>query len=568
MHKIKQVTISGFKSIEEEVVIDFVDLTAFIGANNVGKSNIIEAVFKVLGRDWVTVNTFDQTDVSYENADTDITIKVEFEPPLQLIPFKGMDPIDIPILQFLYTTYKIGPSKGVRRLEKKCLKSDGTEVFVPERRFQKGVQTTYKPLTSIPQEIQEAVKIIYLGPKRDLSQHLGSGKNSILLNMLADVNEEFLKASAAEKAKGQESKLEKFLSIIQEAVDVLKTENFKTIESLIHRNTLLNLGLDPTTDSDKFSIRFGVPSPLDFYKSLGLLANDNGYQISAQGLGGGVQNAVLLSILQAYEATQKSGAIFLIEEPELFLHPQMQRSFYRTLKSLSERNQIAYVTHSPNFVTVPEYSNIRIVEKTDLGTVVKKSKIKPDGKLIEKWRKELDPERNEFFFSKKTLFVEGDTEKLSLPEYCLRSNIDLDRIGVSIVEVGGKKSLFEFARLALSFGIKTGIIYDTDSKDFSTTEKDAESEYNKSLDDFSKQGASVFAFDKSFESECLRFYGPDAYQKLCQKYPGASKPIRARLIASDLTADIPEFIKPIIEWLVNTQRTSPARMRAAQAAGS
>jgi predicted ATP-dependent endonuclease of OLD family len=567
MHKIKRVVINGFKSIEENVSIELTDLTAFIGANNVGKSNIIEAIFKVLGRDWVTVNTFDERDVSFEDASKDIDIKIEFEPPLQFIPFKGMDPIDVPILQFVYTTYKIGELKGSRRLEKKCLKADGTDVFVPAARFQKGVKSSFKPLTTIPQEIQENIKIIYLGPKRDLSQQLGGSRNSVLLNMLSDVNEGFHKASTTAKARGEESQLEKFESIIRQAVELLKTEDFKTIETLIHRNTLLNLGLNPDSDSGKFSVRFGLPTPMDFYKALGLLANDNGYEIEAQSLGGGVQNAILLSILQAYEATQKSGAIFLLEEPELFLHPQMQRSFYRTLRTLSNRNQIIYVTHSPNFVTVPDYSNIRIVEKTELGTTVRKSKISPDPKLLEKWKKELDPERNELFFSRKTLFVEGDTEKLAIPEYCFRMGIDLDRIGVSIIEVGGKKSLYEFVRLSLSFGIKTGVIYDIDSRDFSSAEKAAEVAYNASLEGFSGQGAKVFSFNKDFESECAKFYGTEKYSAHCGKFPGSSKAVRARLIANDVSIEIPKFIEPIISWLVEDPKvTQPQPARAAAAA--
>ena len=101
-----------------------------------------------------------------------------------------------------------------------------------------------------------------------------------------------------------------------------------------------------------------------------------------------------------------------------------------------------------------------------------------DSKRREKLIKELDPERSELFFSSKLLLVEGDTEKLAMPEYVKRKGIDLDRQGISIVEVGGKRNLIEFAQIASSFGIKTGLIYDEDSSDFDGQRRE-EIEFNK-----------------------------------------------------------------------------------------
>ncbi len=51
------------------------------------------------------------------------------------------------------------------------------------------------------------------------------------------------------------------------------------------------------------------------------------------------KNALVLAILQAFEKHRKKGAILLIEEPEMFLHPQMQRSLYQTLRKIGETNQ-------------------------------------------------------------------------------------------------------------------------------------------------------------------------------------------------------------------------------------
>ena len=47
--KINKIKISGFRSINEAIEIQFTQIAALIGANNTGKSNILSAIYKVLG---------------------------------------------------------------------------------------------------------------------------------------------------------------------------------------------------------------------------------------------------------------------------------------------------------------------------------------------------------------------------------------------------------------------------------------------------------------------------------------------------------------------------------------
>ena len=46
--------------------------------------------------------------------------------------------------------------------------------------------------------------------------------------------------------------------------------------------------------------------------------------------------------------------------------------------------------------------------------------------------------------------------------YAQRLGIDLDALGATILEVGGKNNLLTFARIAVSLGIPTGILFDVD----------------------------------------------------------------------------------------------------------
>ena len=551
--KISSVKIKGFRSIKNDLVINFSQITALIGANNSGKSNILSALYSVLGKDWITVNTFDEQDVYNSDHDTDIEIEVTFDEPFEYYAFVGVDPILIPKLRFEYTRYKIGDNKDKRRLEKKCLSLDDKEFTILAKKPKKGEAHQYQRLTTIPQVIQESIPVIYINSERVLKNQLPNSRNSLLGALLKDINEDFLSPNNKIKVKDRQgkeveiSRKDRFNQCISAAITALRTEEFINLEASIQDNALNQLGFDPVADKNKFNIFFNPLTSLEFYKSLEIFVNEYGFVINATELGGGFQNAIVIAILKAFEERKKQGAIFLIEEPEMYLHPQMQRSLYKTIREIGQTNQVIYITHSPHFVTIPYFNEIVIVKKDSEGTSTIQSELKIEGRLREKFIKELDPERNEFFFSKKVLIVEGDTEKLALPEYCKRQSLDLDKLGISIVEVGGKRNLKDFVDIAISFKMPVAFIYDIDSSDFQN--KEEERNYNKMLDSYKPKGVTVWALNKNYESELRNFFSEPTYQQYCQKYSGYTKAIKARLIAIDNETNIPDFISPIIQWL-------------------
>lgn len=549
--KIKTITISGYRSIKETLEFELKDVNALIGGNNVGKSNILNVIWSVLGKDWVTVNNFSEDDVYLKNHDNDIEIAIEFEEPYKYHQFKGIDPIDIPKISFAYTKYKIGENSGQRRLEKKCLTTKNTPVQVFSKKPKTGEQRQYQPLTSIPQDMQKDLNVIFIGTNRNLKYQLPGSRNSILEILLQDINADFqnpenkIEINNKDGESIQVSRIDRFNQCIKYAIEALRTEEFNKLEQSIKINALNQLGFNK--ENENLNVYFNPLTSLDFYNSLQIYVKENDFEINATELGGGFQNALVIAILKAFEERRKSGALFLIEEPEMFLHPQMQRSLYKTIRSISKNNQIIYTTHSPHFVTIPEYDEIFIINKNENGTQKNVSSLKKTTAIEEKFRKELDSERNELFFAKKVLFVEGDTEKLAFPEYAKRENLDFDNAGGTIIEVGGKRNLKSFADLALSFNIPIGIVYDIDCSDINDEEE--EKALNIELENYKTKGASVWSFNKNYEAELKKSLGENVYQTACQKYPKTTKSTRARLIASDYEYSVPEFVKPIIKWL-------------------
>lgn len=99
-------------------------------------------------------------------------------------------------------------------------------------------------------------------------------------------------------------------------------------------------------------------------------------------MGKGMRSIYLFSLLEAYTEVEESlSSVIMIEDPEIFLHPRLQKVSGEILYRLSRKNQVMFTTHSPNLlpnfnsrqirqVVLDEdgYSSIR--EKTDISAIL------------------------------------------------------------------------------------------------------------------------------------------------------------------------------------------------------
>ena len=128
-------------------------------------------------------------------------------------------------------------------------------------------------------------------------------------------------------------------------------------------------------------------------------------------LSNGMRSLYMLSLLEAYtEDGKRIPNIIIVEDPEIFLHPQLQKASSEILYRLSKKNQVIFTTHSPNMLFNFTSRQIRQVVLDRGGYSVVKEKTDIDVILDDLGYGAIDLLGVSFVF-----IVEGKQDKSRLP---------------------------------------------------------------------------------------------------------------------------------------------------------
>ena len=249
---------------------------------------------------------------------------------------------------------------------------------------------------------------------------------------------------------------------------------FEIIKKL-EKDILKNLNENITTES--IEIKTFLPTLKDFFANTDILIND-GIESSIENKGDGLKRSLIFSLFITYsdylrntmndnDRAKYKPFLFLIEEPELYLHPQAQKSLRDTLNLISEYDQVFYSTHSPNFIDIGNYLSIGVTNKDSIELGTKISFI--ENELFESLPRSeyellmrFNPERNEMFFAKKVVLVEGNVEKIVLFHVADLMGNNYDKLNFSIIECGGKTMLSYFIKIISCYNKPLIVIHDID----------------------------------------------------------------------------------------------------------
>lgn len=301
---------------------------------------------------------------------------------------------------------------------------------------------------------REMLKCVYLRPLRDAAKEMRSGRNSRISQIL--YNHPVFKDKDDNK----------LVSIFREANNQIdrffsQDENGKVILQNLH-NTLNDFSSHQ--DCVEADLKTSEMRLRPILESLSLLVSE-----TQPGLG--VSNLLFIAAELLLLNANDDGALrlALIEELEAHLHPQAQLRLIEYLQTSYDDSgvQIIISTHSPTLASKVNLKNVILVRDGAAYDLA------PEKTLLEKGdylflQRFLDTTKANLFFSKALIMVEGDAENIVIPVIADILGHNLDKYGVSIVNVGGVAFL-RYARIFCRahepmLNIRVAIVTDCDVK--------------------------------------------------------------------------------------------------------
>jgi predicted ATP-dependent endonuclease of OLD family len=410
-------------------------------------------------------------------------------------------------------------------------------------------------------------EFIHIPAVRDISDEAKVAKtnpfgqliNSILEKISAEQKEAILK---------QLKEIEKRLNRSEEG------ERIAEIKGIEAR---LNKLMAELMDCD-IEIEMAMPQLRDVFGGAKIYADD-GVRTTIETKGHGMQRSMIFTILRAYaelshvrkaaEKAEERTTIFAIEEPELYLHPQSQRTLMSVFREIaSGRDQIIYSTQSSLFVDISHFDQICIMRREkkeesyksyptqlSMSTMIEDLKVRKgvdatEEGIREQYSHAFNPMVNEGFFADKVVIVEGPSEQYALPIYADALGYNLDRKNISVVHSDGKGQMDRLFRVFNGFEIPTYLWFDGDKdhKDKDVRDKTLEllellDDSVEKIEDIETKVSDKYAMLEYNLEETLKDELED-YKKLIQQavetLGPTGKPLKHRFIANKLKRRVDE----------------------------
>lgn len=166
------------------------------------------------------------------------------------------------------------------------------------------------------------------------------------------------------------------------------------------------------------------------------------FEIFQNGLG--YNNLLFISAVLGDMSFEKNGIyenLFLVEEPEAHLHPQLQElilNFFGKNTEKYKNIQVIMTSHSPTLVSRIGIKHINLLY--EYNHKIYNYPLKTAGLNDEEndyLEKYLDVTKSQLFFAKGVIFVEGISEAILVPEFAKLIERPLDKYAVELVNING-----------------------------------------------------------------------------------------------------------------------------------
>ncbi len=338
--QIKSLHIKNFKSIRELEIHDIESSLILVGKNNTGKTVVLDAIRAVTGN-----YTAKETDFNEKKQNIEITmvLKITQEDLHQLHTHGIVSPFK------RYESWKHDfeeklPSFVDGRLTFCCMINQNGKI-----RYEDG---SHKNNRYIPEILP---KLYFIDTNRNLASFqedllmfqkseelIRLRSNTCMFDTAKTCNQCFSCIGLINRKKPEELQLYETARLLEYKMYQLNLSEFS---QKVNENYRKNGGVEEIlyTLSCNMDKMFGVEVNA-WHEELKHLS-------PVEQLGNGMKSIYMLSLLETYiEDEKRIPSIIIVEYPELFLHPSLQKTASKILYRLSKKNQVIFTTHSPNMV--------------------------------------------------------------------------------------------------------------------------------------------------------------------------------------------------------------------------
>ena len=369
--KFTSLTIRHFKSIEEMKIRDIENALILVGKNNTGKTSVLDAIRMVTGSRQVRPEDFNE---KLQNIEIEVELEITGED-LSLFHQRGAVSSYKRYSLWEQEVRKRLPSFRGEKLNFTCaINREG------KRRYGDGFKKHNKYIEEI------IPRLYYIDTDRNMEQL----QRDLLLAQTKVIRQEMREDSCMfDGAKTCRhcfqciglinQKRPKDLTLI-EAARLMEYKmyqmNLNRFAGSLNENFHKNGGLEEISYSFQWDPEqvFGVRAQI--------YDQERGRTSPIETMSRGMKSIYMLSLLETYnEEEDRMPSIVVVEYPEMFLHPQLQKVASEILYRKKKKNQVIFSTHSPNLIFNFNSRQIRQVvldgnfcsairEKTDIGSIL------------------------------------------------------------------------------------------------------------------------------------------------------------------------------------------------------
>lgn len=380
------------------------------------------------------------------------------------------------------------------------------------------------------------LKMELLDALRDAkSQLLAGGRNTLLFSIL--------NTRTAEQTTSSKKDIDSIKEKLSELNQIISNETsvFADIKKDIEKFLKQISGED---ENGLINFQFSGVEESEILKKLSLIYGSEPISIERNGLGR--NNLLYISLLLSHlvkNADKKKVYFRLIgiEEPEAHLHPTLQVHLSRNINEVNEERQVIITSHSAHITSQLDLDNTIVLYKEN-GEIKPHYLLKSIPKESKRYlRKYLDATKSTMFFARKIILVEGISEQIVLPEFFKSHTKEtIEKKNISIVNVQGVAMKHFLEVIKAGYFIKCLVFTDSDNN----TRADNLKEYYKDCSLIKIEKTNTYTYETDLISSNLIGDGREILlASLCKTRPANGKKLRAEL--KDNPIDPDSFFKEI-----------------------